>query len=72
MRKQPQTLAEATALAPEQREKLQHKILAAFKTEMKTLRKPMQRIIADDLVTAFEGRIAAIHGVQEKISQKRG
>lgn len=59
-------------LAPEQRKKLQQKVMTAFKAEMKTLRKPFQRILADDLVTAFENRIGIIHGFQQKTSRKRG
>jgi phage-related protein len=59
-------------LAPQQRKKLQQKIMAAFKTEMKDLRKPFQKILADDLVTAFENRISVIHAFQQKTSQKRG
>lgn len=59
-------------LAPQQRKKLQQKVMTAFKTEMKTLRKPFQRILADDLVTAFENRISIIHAFQQKTSQKRG
>jgi len=59
-------------LAPQQRKKLEQKIMTAFKTEMKNLQKPFQRIIADDLVTAFENRISVIHAFQQKISQKRG
>jgi hypothetical protein len=59
-------------LAPQQRKKLQNKVLAAFKAEMKNLSKPFQRILADDLVTAFENRISVFHAVQQKTSRKRG
>jgi len=71
MRKQ--TSAQTTTvIAPQQRERLQKKLLTAFKTEMRNLRKPMQRMLTDDLVTAFENRISIIHAVQAKTSQKRG
>jgi phage-related protein len=65
-RMKPQTLA------PQQRKKLERKIMTAFKAEMKNLRKPFQKILADDLVTAFENRISVIHAFQQKTSQKRG
>lgn len=58
--------------APQQRKKLQQKVLAAFKTEMKNLSKPLQKILADDLVTAFENRISVFHAFQQKTSRKRG
>jgi phage-related protein len=63
---------ETQTLAPQQRKKLEQKIMTTFKAEMKNLRKPFQRILADDLVTAFENRISVIHAFQQKISQKRG
>jgi len=59
-------------LAPKQRKKMQQQILTTFKTEMKNISKDFQKILADDLVTAFENRIAVFHAVQQKISQKRG
>jgi hypothetical protein len=59
-------------LAPQQRKKLQQKIITALKTEMKALRKPFQTMLADDLVTAFENRISIIQTAQQKTSQKRG
>jgi len=62
----------AQTLAPQQRRKLQQKIMTTFKTEMKNLQKPFQRILADDMVTAFENRISVIHAFQQKTSQKRG
>jgi len=58
--------------APNNRKKMQQKIRNAFKTEMKHLSKGLQRILADDLVTAFENRIAVIQTAQPKTSQKRG
>jgi hypothetical protein len=61
-----------TQTPPQQRKKLQQKLLKALSTEMENLRKPFQRIIADDLVTAFENRISIIQAYQQKTSQKRG
>lgn len=61
-----------TQTPPQQRRKLQQKLLKALCTEMKNLRRPFQRIIADDLVTAFENRISVIQAYQQKTSQKRG
>jgi hypothetical protein len=61
-----------TPLAPNQRKKLQQQILTTFKAEMKNLSKPFQKILADDLVTAFENRITVFHAVQQKTSRKRG
>ena len=58
--------------APQQRRKLEQKILRALAAEMHTLRKPLQRMLADDLATAFENRIGVIQAYQQKISQKRG
>jgi hypothetical protein len=58
--------------APQQRKKLQQKLLKALSTEMKTLRKPFQKLLTDDLVTAFENRISVIQAYQQKTSQKRG
>jgi hypothetical protein len=58
--------------APQQRKKLEQKILKALAIEMRTLRKPFQRMLADDLVTAFESRISVIQAYQQKTSQKRG
>ena len=63
-----------TKTAPQQqnRKKLQQKLLKALSTEMRTLRKPLQKILADDLATAFENRISVFHAYQQKTSQKRG
>jgi hypothetical protein len=58
--------------APQQRKKLQQKLLKSLSTEMKTLRKPFQKLLTDDLVTAFENRISVIQAYQQKTSQKRG
>ncbi|MBX5327430.1 MAG: hypothetical protein ACQXXH_01040 [Candidatus Bathyarchaeia archaeon] len=58
--------------APNNRKKMQQKIRNALKTEMKHLSKGLQRILADDLVTAFENRIAIIQTAPSKTSQKRG
>jgi len=63
---------ETRILAAPERKQLQRKIMTIFKREMKDLRKPFQRMLADDLVTAFENRISIIQTAQKKISQKRG
>ncbi len=61
-----------TQKAPEQRKELHQKVLATFETEMKNLSKPFQKILADDLVTAFENRMSVFLAVQQKTSRKRG
>jgi hypothetical protein len=61
-----------TQTAPQKRKKLQEELLKALSTEMKTLRKPFQKLLTDDLVTAFENRISIIQAYQQKTSQKRG
>jgi hypothetical protein len=60
-----------TLTAPE-RKQLQRKIMTVLKKEMKDLRKPFQRMLADDLVTAFENRISIIQTAQQEIGRKRG
>jgi len=61
-----------TQKAPQQRKELEQKVLATFKAEMKNLSTPFQKILADDMVTAFENRISVFLAVQQKTSQKRG
>jgi hypothetical protein len=53
-------------LSLQQRKELQKKITTTFKTEMKDLHKSFQKILADDLVTAFENRISVIYAFQQK------
>lgn len=44
----------------EQREHLQRKFMETFKEEIKALPEEFQRILADDLVTAFENRVTVL------------
>ncbi len=55
-------------LSPEDRKQLENKIMETFKNETNTLSQEMQRILADDLVTAFENRLATLIGIQSKRS----
>jgi hypothetical protein len=49
-----------------QREKLENKLIDAFKDEMSMLSEELQQILADDLITAFQNRIAAFQRIQTK------
>lgn len=55
-------------LSPEERKQLENKIVETFKNETNTLSQEMQRILADDLVTAFENRLATLIRIQSKHS----
>jgi hypothetical protein len=48
------------------RKRLEKKILQIFHEEMKKLSKDLQRILADDLVTAFINRMAVFTEIQSK------
>lgn len=48
------------------RKRLEKKILQIFQEEMKKLSKDLQRILADDLVTAFFNRMAVFTEIQSK------
>lgn len=52
--------------SPQKRKKLQKKIAHALKEDMKTLSKELQEILADDLVTAFQNRMAVFTKIQPK------
>jgi len=48
------------------RKQLEKKILEVFQEEMKKLTKDLQKILADDLVTAFINRMAVFTKIQTK------
>jgi formiminotetrahydrofolate cyclodeaminase len=48
------------------RKELQRKIATALKDEMKTISKELQEILTDDLVTAFQNRMAIFTKIQAK------
>ena len=47
-------------LSPEERRRLEAQIMEIFKNETHALSQELQRILADDLVTAFENRLATL------------
>lgn len=51
---------------PQKRRKLQKKIAHALKEDMKNLSKELQEILTDDLVTAFQNRMAVFTKIQPK------
>ena len=54
-------------LSPQAKRKLlERKILQIFQEEMKKLSEDLQKILADDLVTAFINRVAVFTEVQSK------
>lgn len=55
------------------RKQLEKKILQIFQEEMKRLSKDLQKILADDLVTAFINRMAVFTEIQTepKVSSPR-
>ena len=48
------------------RKRLENKIMQIFQGEMKKLSKDIQKILADDLVTAFINRMAVFTEIQSK------
>ncbi|MDH5438570.1 MAG: hypothetical protein OEX76_06690 [Candidatus Bathyarchaeota archaeon] len=54
------------SLSPEDRRRLEEKIMEIFKNETHTLSQELQRMLADDLVTAFENRLATIMRIRSK------
>lgn len=50
------------------RKQLEKKILQIFQEEMKKLSKDLQKILADDLVTAFINRMAVFTEIRSKAS----
>lgn len=55
-------------LSPEERKQLEKKVMDAFKNETMMLSKELQRILADDLVTAFQNRLVTLTRIQAKHS----
>jgi hypothetical protein len=54
-------------LSPQaKREQLEKKILQIFQEEMKKLSRDLQKILVDDLVTAFINRMAVFTEIQSK------
>jgi hypothetical protein len=53
-------------LAPEERERLEKRLLETFKDEMNVLPRDLQETLADDLVTAFQNRLAVFLRIQAK------
>ena len=50
-----------------ERKHLESKLIDAFKDEMSTLSKEFQQIVADDLITAFQNRVAVFQRIQAKL-----
>ena len=55
-------------LTIKQRKLLESKIAKALKTEVKGLSAELQKILLDDLVTAFQNRINVLNRAQKKRS----
>lgn len=53
-------------LSPEERKQLKKKMMNTFKNETDTLSQELQRILADDLVTAFESRLTTLVRIQSE------
>ncbi len=53
-------------LAQEERKQLEKKMLETFKDDMKNLTEDLQETLADDLVTAFQNRLAVLLRIQSK------
>lgn len=53
-------------LSPEERRRLEEKVMDIFKNETHALSQELQRILADDLVTAFENRLATLVRIQSR------
>jgi GMP synthase PP-ATPase subunit len=54
-------------LSPQaKRKQMEKKIIQIFQEEMKKLSKDLQKILADDLVTAFVNRMAVFTEIQSK------
>ena len=53
-------------LSPDERKQLEKKIMETFKNETNKLSQELQRMLADDMVTAFENRLATLTRIQSK------
>ncbi len=49
------------------RRELENKMLVVFKEKMQTLPADLRKVLADDLVTAFESRLSILRQAQPKI-----
>jgi hypothetical protein len=49
-----------------ERKRLEAKVLETFREEMKGLTRDLQETLADDLVTAFQNRLAVFLRIQSK------
>ena len=56
------------SLTPKQRKVLEAKMTKVFKENVKELSTELQKILLDDLVTAFQNRINVLIRAQEKTS----
>ncbi len=56
----------AQLFAQEERKQLEKKMLETFKDDMKNLTEDLQETLADDLVTAFQNRLAVLLRIQSK------
>jgi len=54
------------SVSPKQRRQLRAKVLTVFGDDIKKLPKELQRILADDLVTAFVNRMTVFVRIQPK------
>jgi len=57
-----------SGLSPKVRRQLQSKVMTVFGDDMEKLSKELQRILADDLVTAFLNRMTVFTKIQPKKS----
>jgi len=55
-------------LTPKQRKELQTKMAKVLRENMKGLRTELQKIMVDDMVTAFQNRINVLNRAQAKRS----
>ncbi len=53
-------------LSPGERKQLENRIMETFRNETNSLSNELRRILADDLLTAFENRLATLMRIQSK------
>jgi hypothetical protein len=53
-------------LSQEERKQLEKKVMEAFRNQTKPLSEEFQRILADDVVTAFQNRLTTLLRIQSK------
>ena len=56
------------AYSSSERKHLKNELIHTFKDEMGMLSKELQQILADDLITAFQNRIAVFQRIQARPS----